>query len=86
MKAVALSGGTTRVAALDHAKIIRKDEKGNPVEIPVQLKKMFEGKSPDVDLIAEDILFIPVSGAKNAAFRSMEAVMQAVTGVSIRHF
>jgi len=86
MKAVALSGGTTRVAALDHAKIIRKDEKGNPVEIPVQLKKMFEGKSPDVDLIAEDILFIPVSGAKNAAFRSMEAVMQMATGVSIRHF
>ncbi|MFL6301738.1 MAG: polysaccharide biosynthesis/export family protein [Terriglobales bacterium] len=86
MKAVALSGGTTRIAALDHAKIIRRDEKGDPVEVPVQLKEMFAGKIPDVDLLAEDILFIPTSGGKNAAFRSMEAVMQMVTGVSVRHF
>src|SRR5205085_1066524 len=67
MKAVALSGGTTHVAALDSAKIIRKDDKGNPVEVPVQLKKMFQGKAPDVDLVAEDILFIPTSAGKNAA-------------------
>src|SRR3954471_8974455 len=86
MKAVALSGGTTRLAALDRAKIIRKDEKGNPVEVPVQLKQMFAGKTADVDLVAEDILFIPTSAGKNAAFRSMEAVMQMVTGVSVRHF
>jgi polysaccharide biosynthesis/export protein len=86
MKAVALSGGTTRLAALDKAKIIRKDEKGNPVEVPVQLKQMFAGKTADVDLVAEDILFIPTSAGKNAAFRSMEAVMQMVTGVSVRHF
>ncbi len=84
MKAVALSGGTTRLAALDKAKIIRKDEKGNPVEVPVQLKQMFAGKTPDVDLVAEDILFVPTSAGKNAAFRSMEAVMQLVTGVSVR--
>ena len=86
MKAVALSGGTTRLAALDRAKIIRKDEKGNPVEVPIQLKQMFAGKTADVDLVAEDILFIPTSAGKNAAFRSMEAVMQMVTGVSVRHF
>jgi len=86
MKAVALSGGTTRLAALDRAKIIRKDEKGNPVEVPVQLKQMFAGKTADVDLVAEDILFVPTSAGKNAAFRSMEAVMQMVTGVSVRHF
>src|SRR5438270_7907010 len=86
MKAVALSGGTTRIAALDKAKIIRKDEKGNPVEVAVQLKQMFAGKAPDVDLVAEDILFIPTSAGKNAAFRSMEAIMQMVTGVSVRHF
>jgi polysaccharide biosynthesis/export protein len=86
MKAVALSGGTTRVAALDSAKIIRKDEKGNPVEVPIQLKKMFAGKAPDIDLVAEDILFVPTSAGKNAAFRGMEAVMQMVTGVSLRHF
>jgi polysaccharide export outer membrane protein len=86
MKAVALSGGTTRVAALDSAKIIRKDEKGNPVEVPVQLKKMFQGKAPDVELVADDILFIPTSAGKNAALRSMETALQLVTGVTIRHF
>ncbi len=86
MKAVALSGGTTRVAALDSAKIIRKDEKGNPTEVPVQLKKMFQGKAPDVELVAEDILFIPTSAGKNAALRGMETALQLVTGVTLRHF
>jgi polysaccharide export outer membrane protein len=86
MKAVALSGGTTRVAALDSAKIIRKDDKGNPVEVPVQLKKMFQGKAPDVDLVAEDILFIPTSAGKNAALRGAETALQLITGVTLRHF
>jgi polysaccharide export outer membrane protein len=86
MKAVALSGGTTRLAALDSAKIIRKDEKGNPVEVPVQLKQMFQGKAPDVQLVAEDILFIPTSAGKNAAFRGMETALQLATGVTLRHF
>ena len=86
MKAVALSGGTTRVAALDAAKIIRKDDKGNPVEVPVQLKKMFQGKAADVDLVADDILFIPTSAGKNAALHGMETALQLVTGVSLRHF
>jgi len=86
MKAVALSGGTTRVAALDAAKIIRKDDKGNPVEVPVQLKKMFQGKAADVDLVADDILFIPTSAGKNAALRGMETALQLVTGVTLRHF
>jgi polysaccharide export outer membrane protein len=86
MKAVALSGGTTRVAALDSAKIIRKDGKGNPVEVPVQLKKMFQGKAPDVELVADDILFIPTSAGKNAALRGMETALQLATGVTLRHF
>lgn len=86
MKAVALSGGTTRVAALDSAKIIRKDDKGNPTEVPVQLKKMFQGKAPDVELISEDILFIPTSAGKNAALRGMETALQLATGVTLRRF
>ena len=63
-----------------------KDDKGNPVEVPVQLKKMFQGKAPDVELVADDILFIPTSAGKNAALRSMETALQLVTGVTIRHF
>jgi len=86
MKAVALSGGTTRLAALDSAKIIRKDEKGNPTEVPVQLKQMFQGKAADVQLVAEDILFIPTSAGKNAALRGMETALQLATGVALRRF
>ena len=86
MKAVALSGGTTRIAALDSAKIIRRDEKGNPTEVPVQLKQMFQGKAADVDLISEDILFIPISAGRNAAIRGMETALQLATGVALRRF
>jgi polysaccharide biosynthesis/export protein len=86
MRAVALAGGTTRIAALDRAKIIRKDDKGAPHEIPVELKKIMQAKADDVLLQPDDIFFIPTSAAKNAATRTMESILQVVTGVGVRHF
>ena len=55
----------------------------NRVEIPVDLKKVLSGKGGDVPLLANDILFVPTSVAKNAALRTMEAVVQMATGVVI---
>jgi polysaccharide export outer membrane protein len=41
------------------------------------------GKTPDIPLQANDILFIPNSGAKSAGFRTMEAIVTAATGLAI---
>jgi hypothetical protein len=44
-----------------------------------------EGSAPDVPLQANDILYIPVSGAKLATLRSLEAAVQMGTGFAVFH-
>jgi polysaccharide biosynthesis/export protein len=53
------------------------------IESKLEIKKMLEAKAPDVTLQADDILFIPVSGAKIVAGRTFEAAMSMATAVSI---
>jgi polysaccharide export outer membrane protein len=52
-------------------------------ETKVQLKKMLEAKTPDIALQADDILFVPISGARVAAARSAEAAISMATALSI---
>jgi polysaccharide biosynthesis/export protein len=82
LQALALAGGTNRTAKMGAARIIRKTPSGM-TETNVQLKKMLEAKVPDVTLQADDILFVPVSGARVAATRSLEAAMTLTTAVGI---
>ena len=82
LQALALAGGTNRTAKMGAVRIIRKGSAGM-TETPVRLKKMLEAKAPDVTLQADDILFVPVSGAKVAAGRTIEAAVTAATALSI---
>jgi polysaccharide export outer membrane protein len=52
-------------------------------EIPIDLKKILAGKADDVPLQANDILFVPDSASKKASTRTIEAVIQAATGMAI---
>jgi polysaccharide export outer membrane protein len=82
LQAIALAGGTNRTAALDRSKIVRKAADGHQ-ELPVELKKIFAGKRPDIRLEDGDILFVPSSEAKNIAYRGIEATISMATGVVI---
>jgi polysaccharide export outer membrane protein len=82
LQALALAGGVNRTAKLGAARIIRKGP-GGMSEVKLEVKKMLEAKSPDQMLQADDILFVPVSGARVAAGRTLEAALSAATGVSI---
>jgi polysaccharide biosynthesis/export protein len=82
LQALALAGGTNRTAKLSGARIIRKTPAGM-TETQVQLKKMLEAKTPDVTLQADDILFVPVSGARVLAGKTFDAAMSAATAVTI---
>jgi polysaccharide biosynthesis/export protein len=82
LQALALAGGTNHSAKLGGARIIRKGPAGM-TETRVAVKKMLEAKAPDVTLQADDILFIPVSAAKVAAGRTVEAALTMATAVSI---
>lgn len=84
LQALALAGGTTRTASVKHARILRT-EPGQPdrKEINVDLRKITEGKAPDLLLYADDILFIPNNLPKSAALRATEASIQVGTGLAI---
>ena len=84
LQALALAEGLDRTASAQNAKILRAmDGSANRSEIPVDIRKILAGASADVPLKADDILFIPASGAKSVALRTFEAAIQIGTGVAI---
>jgi len=49
----------------------------------VPLKKILASKAEDMELQPEDVVFVPSSAAKSATRRGLEAVLQAITGITI---
>jgi len=82
LKALALAGGGTRTAALNKTRIIRQTPNGVQ-EIPIKLKKILYAKAPDVALVKGDILFVPGSGAKAAAYRTADAAVAMYTALAV---
>src|SRR5271169_673739 len=82
LKALALAGGNTKTSALTKTRILRQTPNGIQ-EIPVNLKKVLYAKAPDLPLVKGDILFIPGSGAKAAAYRTADAAMSISTALAV---
>lgn len=76
LKATALAGGTTKIASLKHA-LILKDSPQGPVQTEVSLDKISHGKASDLQLHAEDILFVPLSNVKNYGTMGLQGAIQA---------
>jgi polysaccharide biosynthesis/export protein len=83
LQALALAGGPNHTAKMGAVRLIRKTPSGGMVETRVALKKMLEAKAPDVNLQADDILFVPMSGVKVAAGKTADAALAAAAAVSI---
>jgi polysaccharide biosynthesis/export protein len=85
LQVLALAEDTKGTAKRDQTVIIRNDSQApeGRKQIPIDLKAILRGKSPDPVLQAEDILFVPDSGGKRALNRGIESVVQAATGVAI---
>jgi polysaccharide export outer membrane protein len=82
LQALALAGGTNHTAKLGGTRIIRKGPAGM-TETRLPLKKMLEAKAPDINLQADDILFVPLSGARVAAGTAFNSAVAAATGLAI---
>jgi polysaccharide export outer membrane protein len=86
LKAIALAEGLSSTSSKGHTRIIRTDEgNGKRSEIPVELGKILDGKAPDMNLQAADIVFVPSSMGKTVLFRSTDAVVNTATGLAIFH-
>jgi polysaccharide export outer membrane protein len=76
LKATALAGGTTKLASLKDSVILRKSPKGT-VETRIPLDKIYHGKASDLELHAEDIVFVPLSNVKSYGAMGLQGAIQA---------
>jgi polysaccharide export outer membrane protein len=79
LQMLALSEGLEQFAS-KNAFIYRREANGSKNEIPVELDKILQRKSPDVPLIANDILYIPDNRGKRIGVRAIEALLTAAGG------
>jgi polysaccharide export outer membrane protein len=84
VQAIALAEGTTPNAAKQRALILRQVA-GAPkrTEIQVNLDKIITGKTEDVSLQPDDILYVPNSLMKSIRARAIETAVSTASGVLI---
>jgi polysaccharide export outer membrane protein len=84
LEALSMAGGVARAAAPQNSRILRPILGGpKRAEIALDVKKILAGQAGDVPLLPNDILFIPGSTSKGAAFRMIEALIQSGTYLGI---
>lgn len=83
LQVVAMAHDLTRTAKSDKAVLIRKDEKGELKQIPVNIGKILRQQAPDVVVYANDVLYVPDSTSKRAFTRGLAAALQVATGLAL---
>ena len=81
MKALALSEGLNTFSA--HKAYIYRQEAGNGgrSEIPIELKKIMDRKTPDVPLLSNDILYVPDASGTRASLKVLETSLGMAVGL-----
>jgi polysaccharide export outer membrane protein len=82
LKILSLAGGLTRTAKSDKAVIVRKDDQGQH-EVPIDLKKVLNRQSEDLQLRPSDVLYVPESAGKQAVFKAVEIGLAMGTAIAI---
>jgi polysaccharide export outer membrane protein len=86
LQAISLAEGLGQAPDTKHAKISRQNPGTDQrVEIAVDLKSILQGKTKDIPMQGNDILFVPDNTGKRVALRIMEAAIQTGTGLAIYH-
>jgi polysaccharide export outer membrane protein len=84
LKMLSLAGGTTNTAKMKKAVILRKNvDTGERDQVPVDLSKVMDLKAQDVQLQANDILFVPDSKSLKALHRAGDVAVSLTTGIGI---
>jgi polysaccharide export outer membrane protein len=84
LKMLSLAGGTTSTAKMRNAVILRKNlDTGKRDQVPVDLKKVMSLKTQDVQMQANDILFVPDSNGLKALHRAGDVAVALTSGVGL---
>jgi polysaccharide export outer membrane protein len=71
LQAIARAGSANKTSKQSKVRLIRVTEQGKQ-DFPIHLDAMEKGKIPDMDLQANDIIFVPFSWMKNVAMSSSQ--------------
>ncbi|HWR50078.1 MAG TPA: polysaccharide biosynthesis/export family protein [Bryobacteraceae bacterium] len=82
MQVISAAGGLTRIAASKEIRILRPvaGSTGRE-EIKVNFKEVLSGKSADVALVPNDIVFVPDNKGRRIATRVLESAISAGTSI-----
>ena len=84
VQAVALAEGMHGTASTHHGLIVRQSTDDHArQEIPVDIAEMMTGKTTDILLAPNDILYIPESGTKKTLKAMGDFAMAAATGIAV---
>lgn len=86
LQALALAEGLYGSPSKKHVQLIRNDSEGSRKQIPLDLGKILNGKAPDVEMAANDILFVPSSAGKAVLKQATTAAVATVSGLIIWHY
>lgn len=84
LQALALASGANKTAAQKHARLLRKGKAGY-TEQPIRLLAMERGKSPNMELQADDILYIPFSARRNLMLGGAGIIASASAALIYAH-
>jgi polysaccharide export outer membrane protein len=79
LKALALSEGVEPYATYEAYIYRREAGIASPNEIQVDLRKIMDRKSPDVTLLANDVLYVPDAHKRRATISALKAVLTVGT-------
>jgi polysaccharide export outer membrane protein len=82
LKMLAMAEGLAPFAAKEAYIVRRDDRSGARHELPIDLRKILQRKSPDVPLVANDVLYIPDAASRRAGLAALEKVLLFATGAS----
>jgi polysaccharide export outer membrane protein len=80
LQAISMAEGFTQTASHTSAHILRTQPDGSQTEVPVNLKKILQGKAQDMTLAANDVLVIPDSRKKIVTQRGADISLTTFSG------
>ena len=89
LQAISLANGTAIAANTGTIHLLRRNDQGAVVDIPLPYKKIVRGKSADVQLQAKDVLYVPTDKVKailsNGSTILASAASSSIYAVAVNH-
>jgi polysaccharide export outer membrane protein len=84
-QAIALAGGWSQNAKLSGTRILRASGGAEREQIRADIKKIMANKSPDLQMRADDILYVPNSFGRELGTRGLEAAIGTGAALAVWH-